>query len=133
VRLWMQRLTKDKVSEPSVAPLQELTQSDPVRPKIAWPAAALFLVVSLTTAAVIAQLRSTVAPETLEVRSPVPSVTESPDLVAAPAVEGSADNLVATQASVTETKDAAFPAPQAKAAARATPLAISVEPSHLVD
>jgi serine/threonine protein kinase len=131
VRLWMRRLTKDRVPEPSMTPLLELTQSDPVQSKMAWRAAALFLVVSLATAAGLAQLRSTVAPETVEAPSPVPSVTESRDLVSAAPDEGPADNIVATQASDSETKDTSYRAPQPKVAAGPTPLMISVESSQV--
>jgi serine/threonine protein kinase len=129
VRLWTRRLTKDRVWEPAATPLHELTQSDPVRSKMPWRAAALFLAVSLTTAAVLVQLRSAAAPETVEVRAPVPSVAGTQGLVAAPPDEGPPDNLVATQASVADTKDVAYRAPVAKEAARAISPEISVEPS----
>jgi serine/threonine protein kinase len=136
VRLWMRRLTKDRVPEPSMTPLLELTQSAPVQSKMAqskmaWRAAALFLVVSLATAAVLAQLRSNVAPDTVEIPSPVPSATESPDLVSAAPDQGPVDNIVATQASGSETKDTAFRVPQPKAPARPVPLMISVESSQV--
>ena len=99
--------------------------------KMLWRAAALFLVVSLTTAGVLAQLRSTVPPQTINAPSPAPSVAASPDLASAPANEPPADNFVAPQTSATARKDAAYVAPQAKAVARATPLTISVEPSQV--
>jgi len=128
VRLWMQRLTKDRVTEPPVTPLQELTQSDPAPSKMAWRAAALFLAVSLATAAVLAQLRSTVAPQTIDVPAPVSPIAH---LISAPPNERAAENIVATQASVSEIKDIAYRATQTKAPARATPLMISVEPSQV--
>jgi hypothetical protein len=129
----MHRLMKDRAHEHSVTPLQELTQSDrQQQSKMPWRAAALFLVVSLTTAGVLAQLRSTVPPKTIEAPSPPPSIAASPDLTAAVANEPPADNLVATQASAPARKDIAYVAPQPKAGvARATPVVISVEPSQV--
>jgi serine/threonine protein kinase len=131
VRLWMQRLTKDRAPEPAVTPLQELTQSDPVQSKMAWRAAALFLAVTLTTAAIWAQLRSTGASKIIDVASAAPSAAGGENLVSAQSNKGPEDNIVAMQASVPETKDAVDRAPQVKAVARAIPLAISVEPSQV--
>jgi hypothetical protein len=88
--------------------------------------------VSLTTAAVFAQLRSTVALKTMDAPSAVPSVAPSPDLTsAAPPDERPANDLVATQSSIPATKDIANGAPQAKAAPKARSLTISVEPSQV--
>jgi serine/threonine protein kinase len=131
VPLWMHRLIKDRVQEHSVTPLQELTQSDPVQSKIPWRAAALFLVVSLTTAAVLAQLRSTGALRIMDAPSAVPSVAASRDLTSFAIDEPPADDFVATQASVSARKDIGSGAPQAKAAAGVMPLMISVEPSQV--
>jgi hypothetical protein len=130
----MHRLMKDRAHEHSVTPLQELTQSDrQQQSKMPWRTAAAFLVVSLTTAGVLAQLRSTVPPKSIDApSSPPPSIVASPELAAAPANEPPADNLVATQASPPARKDIAYVAPQAKAVvARATPVVISVEPSQV--
>ena len=55
VHAWIHRLTKERVQEHSVTPLQELTRPNQVPSKIPWRAAALFLVVTLTTAAVLAR------------------------------------------------------------------------------
>ena len=131
VRLWMRRLTKDRMPEPSVTPLQDLTQSGPLQSRMKWRAAAVFLVVSLATAAVLAQLRSTAVPKTIELTSAVPSVAVGQYLISAQSNEGPEDNVVATQASILETKDTADRAPQAKASARALPLTISVESSQV--
>jgi serine/threonine protein kinase len=132
VRLWMHRLMKDRAHEHSATPLQELTQSDrQQQSKMPWRAAALFLVVSLTTAGVLAQLRSTVPPKAIDAPSPAPLVAASPDPASAPANEPPADNFVATQASAPARKDIVV-TPQAKTVvARATPLVISVEPSQV--
>jgi serine/threonine protein kinase len=131
VRLWMHRLTKERVQEHPVTPLEELTQSNRVQSKIPWRAAALFLVVTLTTVAVLAQHSSTFALKTVEVPSPVLSVAANRDDTAAPPNEGPATNFVVTQASASAGKDVAYGAPQAKAVARATPLMISAEPSQV--
>ena len=131
VRLWMHRLIKERVRKHSVTPLQELTQLNRVQSKMKWRAAAVFLVASLATAAVLAQLRSTAAPKTIDLPSAVPPVAVGQYLISAQSNEGPEDNVVATQASILETKDTADRAPQAKASARALPLTISVEPSQV--
>jgi serine/threonine protein kinase len=131
VRLWMHRLIKDRVQEHCVTPLQELTQSEPVRSKIPWRAAALFLVVSLTTAAVLGQLRPTVAPKTMDAPAVVPAVAASAELISAPDDERPAGDIVAAQSSVSARKDIALGAPQAKATPRGPPPMISVEPSQV--
>jgi serine/threonine protein kinase len=134
VRLWMHRLMKDRAHEHSATPLQELTQSDrQEQGKMPWRAAALFLVVSLTTAGVLAQLRSTtVPPKPIEAPSPAPSIAANPDLTSAPANEPPADDFAATPVNASARKDIASVAPQAKAVvARATPAVISVEPSQV--
>jgi serine/threonine protein kinase len=155
VRLWMHRLIKGKSQEHSVTPLQELMQPTQVQSKIPWRAAALFLAATLTTAAVLAHLRSTFALKTIDAPSPVLSVTANRDAASAPPPDAAsapprdaasaplrdvtsaapnerpATNFVATQASVSAKEDIASGAPEAKAAARATPLTISVEPSQV--
>jgi hypothetical protein len=127
----MHRLTKERVQEHSVTPLQELTPSNPVQSGIPWRVAALFLVVTLATAAVLAQRRSTVALKTAAAPSPVLSVAANRDVTPAPSNERPAANFVVTQASASASKDSSSGAPQAKAAARAIPLTISVEPSRV--
>jgi serine/threonine protein kinase len=130
VHSWMHRLIKDSVQEHAVTPLQELTRSDPVQSKVTWRAAAVFLVVSLATAAVLAQLRSAVALKAMDAPAAAPSIAASPDLTSAPPNERPAVDFLATQSSVPARKDIASSAPQAKAAAGAAPL-ISVEPSQV--
>jgi len=129
VRSWMHRLTRERVQEHSVTPLRELTQQSRGQSKMPWRAAALFLVVTLTTAAVLAQLRSTSALTTIDAPSPVVSVTESRDVLSAPPEERPATHFVSTQASVPARKNMAYGASRAKAAARARPVAIMVETS----
>jgi len=143
VHSWMHRLIRESVQEHAVTPLQELTQSDPVQSKVPWRAAAVFLVVSLATAAVLAQLRSAVALKTMDAPSAIPSVAASRDLTSALPDERPAGDFVATQSSVpaqssistqssvSPRKDIANGAPQAGAAARAIPPMISVEPSQV--
>ena len=105
VRLWMHRLTKERVQEHSVTPLQELTQSNQVQSKIPWRVAALFLVVTLATVAVLAQRRSTVALKTAAAPSPVLSAAANRDVTSAPPDERPAANFVVTQASASASKD----------------------------
>jgi serine/threonine protein kinase len=131
VRFWMHRLMKERVQEYSVTPLQELTQPNRVQSKIPLRAAALFLGVTLTTAAVLAQLRSTFALKTIDAPSPVLSVTANRDVSSAPPNDRPSSNFVVTQASDSAREDTAYGALQAKPAARATPPTISVEPSQV--
>jgi serine/threonine protein kinase len=133
VRLWMHRLIKKRLREHSVTPLQELTQSDRVQSKIPWrAAAALFLVVTLTTAVVQAQLRSNFTRKApIVAPSPIISAAENRDVTSVPPNEPAATNLGVTQTSVSPTKDIAHGAPHPKATTRATRLAISVEPSQV--
>jgi serine/threonine protein kinase len=133
VRLWMHRLIKDKAQEHSVTPLQELTEPDRgQQSKMPWRAAAVFLVVSLTTAGVLAQLRSTAPPKTIDPPSPAPSVSvaATPELASAPPNEQPTDNSVATEAGASVKKDTAPGAPLAKAA-RPVPLKIAAEASQV--
>ena len=136
VRLWMQRLTKERVREPSVTPLQELTQSNREQSRIPWRVAALFLFVTLATAAVLAQRRSSFAVKTIDATSPALSaaanrVAANRDAASAAPGERPPGNSVVTQASASAGKDIADGAPQAKTAARAAPLIISAEPSQV--
>ena len=131
VRSWMRRLIKERGQEHSVTPLQEITQASPAQPKILWRAAAAFLVVSLTTAGVLAHLRSASAPNTIEAPSPVLSMPANRDVISAPAGEGSAANFVVMPASVSAGKNIADGALQPKAVGAAAPLMISVEPSQV--
>jgi serine/threonine protein kinase len=149
VSLWMHRLIKGRLQEHSMTPLEELTQPNQVQSKIPWRAAALFLGVTLTTAAVLGHFRSTFALKTIDASSAVPSVTADRDVTAAtppnvvsalsnepPTVsalsnEPPAADFVVTQASVSASEDIASGAPRAKAAARAIPFAISVEPPQV--
>jgi len=126
VRLWMHRLLNERVRKHSVTPLQELTQSNRVQSKMPWRAAALFLVATLTTAAILAQRRPAPAQKTIDASPPVLSVAANRDATSAPVNEQPAINFFVAQASASE-----HGAPRAKAAARATPLMISVEPSQV--
>jgi serine/threonine protein kinase len=134
VRLWMRRLIKDTSQEQPVTPLQDLTRSDRPRPKMPWRAAALFLVVTLTSAAVLARLIPA---------SPMPSITANRDVASAssdvasassieqpasPVVEQSVADFVALPARTSAQSDMAPGAPPVKPA-MATPRAISIDPS----
>jgi hypothetical protein len=127
----MHRLIKERVQEHPVTPLQELTQSTPAESKIPWRAAALFLVVTLTAAALLAQRRSAVALKTIDAPSPVLSAAANDSIITAPPDEPAATDLAVTRASASARKDIPYGAPQAKALARAVPLVISVEPSQV--
>jgi serine/threonine protein kinase len=131
VRLWMHRLIKERAQEHSVTPLQELTQSNRAESKIPWRAAALFLVATLTIVGVLAEVRSTFALKTVDTPSPAVSLTAIREVTSVLPNERPATTFVVTQASVSARKDIAYSAPPAKAAARATPLMISVEPSQV--
>ena len=135
VRLWMQRLTNERVQEHPLIPLQDLAQSDRVQPKLPWRAAALFLTVTLVTAAVLAQLRPSFAHKTIEAPSSAVSIAAPRDVSSVAPNEGLPEGLstdpVARQASVPAIKDAPNSAPQAKASAKATAVAISVDPSQV--
>jgi serine/threonine protein kinase len=132
VRSWMHRLTKEKVQAQSVTPLQELTQANQVQSKIPWRAAALFLVVTLITAGLLAQHRSSFASKTIDGPPPALSVTANQDVTPAPQHERPPTNFAVMQVSDSPTKDIAYGALHAKATAAARPLAISVEPSKVV-
>ena len=128
VRLWMRRLLRERVQEHPLTPLQELTQSGPVRSKIPSRAAAVFLAVTLTAAAVLAQRQSIVARRTIDAPVPAVPVAASQDVTPAASDERSATDSVVTQAAK---NDIAYGALQVKAAARASPLVISVEPPQV--
>lgn len=131
VRLWMHRLMKEGVREHSMTPLQELTQSSQVQSKMPWRAAALFLVMTVTTAAFLAHFRSTVASKAIDVPPPARSVTANADVPAASPDVGPETNVVVMQASDSARRPIAYDAPRAKAATRAIPLTISVEPTQV--
>jgi eukaryotic-like serine/threonine-protein kinase len=135
VRLWMHRLIKDREHAHSVTPLQELTSLEPAQSKRAWRAAALFAVVSLATAGVLAQLRSNVAVKAVDAPPPAASAAANPELTSAPPDEQPSDNVAATQVGAAgdtaETKDTADRPPPPKMVARATTPMISVEPSQV--
>ena len=130
VRSWMHRLIKETGQEPSVTPLEELTQAKPAESKIAWRAAALFLVATLTTVAVLAQLKSTSTLKAIDTPSAAPSVAANPQVSSGPPSEEPVTPLIATPASTPSRKDAVYELTQPKAA-RAIPLSISVEPSQV--
>ncbi len=130
VPLWMHRLTKEKVPEHSMTPLQDLTQPSPVRSKAPpWRVAALFLVLSLTAAAGLAQFRSTFAPKRMAASSPAPSLPAIPDAAAVPPNESPPANLVVTPAGDSARADAATEVPRAPVAAKVAALPISVDPT----
>lgn len=130
VRLWMHQLMKERMQEPEVTPLRELTQTSPVKSKIPWRAAALVLVLTLTTAAVLAQLRSTIARKT---DAPAPAISAAVDrnLTAAPPDERPATNFIVTQATASPRKGIAHDAPHSKTRARVRTPVISIEPSQV--
>jgi hypothetical protein len=132
----MHRLTKERVQEHSVTPLQQLTQSTREQSRIPWRVAAAFLFVTLATAAVLAQRRSTFTVKTKDAPSRALSVAENGvaanrDVTSAPSSDRPAANFVVAQASASPSKDIANGMPQAKRAARAAPLRISAEPSQV--
>ncbi len=138
VHLWMHQLVKEGLQQQPVTPLQELAESNPVKSKISWRAAAIFLVVTLTTAGVLAKVRSTFALKTVEASpsavSPAANREATPFLPdERPALpdERPATNFAVTQASDSARKDSAYSPPQAGTAARAPALMISVEPSQV--
>jgi serine/threonine protein kinase len=127
VRLWMQRLIRERLQEQPVTPLQDLTQATREKSKRPWRAAALFLIVTLASAAVLAGLTSP---------SPTRSVTANRDVIAgppneqpiSPVDEQPAADFVATPARAAARSDIASGAPQVMSA-MATPSIISIEPS----
>ena len=132
VRLWMHQLVKERSQEQSVTPLQELTQSNQEQSKIPWrAAAALFLVVSLTAAALQAHLRSTSALRRIDAPSPVLAVAEDRNATPVLPTEPPSTYFGVTQTSVPPRNDIIYGEPHAKAMARATPLVISVAPSQV--
>jgi hypothetical protein len=98
VRLWMHRLMKEKEHEHAVTPLQEITRSERVQSKIPWRAAAVFLIVTLTTFAVLAQRRSS-ARKSIDAPARVVSTPTHRDLVSTPPRDaGPATSVLVTQA-----------------------------------
>jgi eukaryotic-like serine/threonine-protein kinase len=137
VRSWMHRLTKESGGEHSVTPLQELAQPNRSESKVVWRAAAVFLVVALITAAVLAQRKSSFAVKTTDSPSPAVTVASNQDAASGSTStdESTSTNLVATPESSPAKDDVANRAPQAapqvKAVARATPAFIAVESSQV--
>jgi serine/threonine protein kinase len=131
VRLWMHRLTGERVREHPVTPLQDLARSTGVQYKLPWRVAAVFLVVTLATAAVIAQRRSTVAVKTIDAPSAALSLAANRDVASASPDETPLTDSAGTEASVSARKDIANGAPPVKAAAMATLPMISVAPSQV--
>jgi serine/threonine protein kinase len=128
VRLWMRRLIKETSHEQPVTPLQDLARSDRPKPNRPWRAAAVFLVVTLASAAVLARLSPP---------SPMLSTTANRDVASAPSIEQQpaspvdeqpATDFVATPARASVRSDMASIAPPIKSA-MATPRPISVDPS----
>jgi serine/threonine protein kinase len=135
VQLWMRRLMKDAAPERQLTPLQDLARAERVASRTPWRVAALFLGVSLVTAAVLAELRTGV-PKTIDAPPSAASTAAGPDLVSAPPTQEPPSNSVATQpsdsatpASDSATKDIVPGAPPAKVVARNAPL--SVVPSQV--
>jgi serine/threonine protein kinase len=127
VRLWMRRLIKESLQEQPMTPLQDLAQSTRVKSNIPWRAAALFLIVTLTSAVGLTELRPP---------SPTLSMTTNGEVAAAspaeqppsPASEQPEAGLVAAQASAPARDDRVSGTSSAKAA-KATAASISVDPS----
>jgi len=94
VRSWMQRLVHEKAREHPLTPLQELTQPDKSPPRIAWRAAALVLVASLSSAAILSQLKSTSETETPEARSAALKVAQNKEIAGKRIGEPAADDHV---------------------------------------
>lgn len=128
VRLWMQRLIKGGVREDSATPLQELTQPDDVRPKIPWQAAALFLVMTLTTAVVLAHFRSAFAVKAIDAPATLPLAANRNLAAATPDGEPRSD-AVAAPATDATSKPVRYGESRTKAALKSMPLTISVEPT----
>ncbi len=131
VRLWMNRLMKERSRPHAVTPLQELAPPNQAPSRMPWRVAAAFLAVALTTAAVLTQLRSTSVLKAIDAPSPVVSATVNRDVTSAPPTEPPVTDFVVSPASDSASKEIANRAPQAKTAAKALPLTISVEPSHV--
>jgi serine/threonine protein kinase len=78
VRSWMHRLMSRKMQQHSLTPLQELMQPNHAPSKTAWRAAALFLVATLGSAAIVTQLKSTSAPTAGEMQASTPAPAPAP-------------------------------------------------------
>jgi serine/threonine protein kinase len=137
VRLWMHRLLNERVQKHSLTPLQDLARSGAVQSKAPWRAAAALLAMTLMTAALLVQLRSTSAVKKIDAPSPPLSVAAKPEPPVAanqqatsiPPGDRSAPDVIGTQPSASSKKEAASGMRPTKVAARATPPMISVEPS----
>jgi hypothetical protein len=124
----MHRLMNERVQEHSLTPLQDLAQSSRVQSRIPWGAAAVFLAVTLTTAALLAQVRSTSALKKMDAPTPALPVPANQQATSTRPSEPPADDFIVTQASVPSKGEVVSGAHQNKAAARAASLMISVEP-----
>jgi hypothetical protein len=102
-----------------------------VKPKITWRAAALVLVFTVTTAAVLAELRATVASRTLDAPSKVLPAAANGDVRSSTMEGRPATGFVVTQGDDSARKEITYGVRQAKAPARAAFLEISFEPSQV--
>jgi len=127
VQAWMRRLMKEGMRGQGVTPLHELTQPKQVPSRLPLQAAALFLMGTLTAAAVLAEFRSTFASKSID--GPVLPVAANRYAASVPLDEPPAANLLVSEPGESARKDNASAAPQAKPATRAASLAISVEPA----
>lgn len=120
VQAWIRRLLKQRMRQQRVSPLHELTQPNqlPSRMQWQWPAAALFLIGTLTAAAGLAEFRSTLARKSMD--APAPAVAANRYTASVPLIEPPATMVLVSQP--------ATAAAQAKPAARFALPAISVEP-----
>lgn len=119
VQAWIRRLLKQGMREQRGSPLHELTQPNQPRSKMQWPAAALFLIGTLTAAAVLAGFRSTLAHKSID--APAPAAAANRYTASAPLIEPPATNVPVSQP--------AHAAAQARPAARVALPAISVQPA----
>jgi serine/threonine protein kinase len=135
VRLWMHRLVKADAQAYAPTPLQELTQPAPVRTNMPWRAAALFLAMAITVAAVLTELKSTDAStasnqsnasKAVEAPSAAPPVTANQESGTAQTEVAPGEPVVVTPASESARKPIAS---RAATVSRATAPAISVEPT----
>jgi serine/threonine protein kinase len=133
VRLWMRRLIKERLQEQQMTPLQDLARSDRAKPKMAWRAAALVLVVTLTSVAVLARLRP--PSPTLSIAANPYVASASPNEQPVTRFDGeSAADFVATPARASARSDMSLRSDMSSGAppvksAMATPRTISVDPT----
>jgi hypothetical protein len=132
----MHRVLNERERKLSVTPLREITPAMRVQSKIPWrDAAVLSLVLVFTTAAVLAKLSPTFALKAINGPAPTLSPASNLDVPAAPPGEPPAERTAIDSpepsASAVVRKDMANRSFAPKAAARATALAISVDPSQV--